>query len=97
MRLRSGGFQLYALQVITDMIGVDDEEMRGQLVELTTQLVAFGDPGIREGVDMFELFATTIFRLHAAGYNTRPAEGQARRRLGDRADGRRGGRRAVDR
>ncbi|BBX67458.1 cytochrome P450 [Mycolicibacterium psychrotolerans] len=53
-------------QVITGMIGVDDQDMREELVDLTVRLLAFGDPGIRDGVNMFEMFATTIFGLHAA-------------------------------
>lgn len=52
--------------VITDMVGIDDEESRQELVGIVTRLLAFGDPALRHGVSIAEFFATLYFEMHQA-------------------------------
>lgn len=57
-------------QVIADMIGVEDQDMREEFVDIVTRLLAFGDPGVQrdDGTNAIEFFAKMVFDLHASGY-----------------------------
>ncbi len=51
-------------QVITDMVGADDPEVREQLVDAVTKILVFGDPGVRpDGENPIAFFAQTMFEL----------------------------------
>lgn len=55
-------------QVIADMVGVDDLDMRDELVRVVTSVLVFGDPGVRpNGENPMEFFARMLFDLLTAG------------------------------
>lgn len=54
-------------QVITDMVGVDDPEIRKFLVDAVTKILVFGDPGVRpDGQNPIAFFAQMLFDLITA-------------------------------
>lgn len=54
-------------QVIADMVGVEEQSMREELVDVVTRVLVFGDPGVRRGADSIEFFAQMVFDLLGAG------------------------------
>lgn len=69
-------------QVIADMLGVEDQGVREEFVDIVTRLLAFGDPGVQrnDGTNAIEFFAKMVFDLHASGYRHLEAK---RRNPGD--------------
>lgn len=56
-------------QIIADMVGVEDQDMREELVDIVTRVLVFGDPGVRaDGEGQIEFFARMVFDLHGAAY-----------------------------
>lgn len=54
-------------QIIADMVGADDPDLREQLVEAVTKLLVFGDPGVRpDGQNPIMFFAQMLFDITAA-------------------------------